>query len=96
MSGDGLEHEGLERLFGAAICRRDKELDKLFGRDVANAAKSVAWVCDTLKTLVDNPRLLDNKTFLLGTLRALVGSIDADNNPKMAALKIPKGEARRV
>ena len=72
------------------------ELERLFaqidasGNSVYLAAKNVAWVHDTLQTLVDNPRLLENREFLIGTLRSLIQSLDADNNPLMSALKIKK------
>ena len=65
-------------------------------RSTTRAAKNVAWVHDTLQKLVDNPRLLENGVFLVGTLKSLIKSLDADNNPAMAVLKIHKDEVRRL
>ncbi len=56
--------------------------------DVGRAARNVAWVHNTLQLLVDHPRLLENSDYLLGTLKSLIKSLDADNNPVMAILKL--------
>lgn len=61
---------------------------------ITRAAKNVAWVHYTLQKLVTHPRLLENRTFLIGTLRSLIKSLDADNNPVMAPLKVK--DVRRV
>lgn len=62
---------------------------------ITRAAKNVAWVHDTLQKLVTYPRLLENRTFLIGTLRSLIKSLDADSNPVMAPLKV-QGDSRRI
>ena len=93
MSGDGLEHDGLERLFANQSFVTKYGIRVVVDPAITRAAKNVAWVHDTLQLLVDYPRLLENPVYLLGTLRSLIESLDADNNPVMAVLRA-EGERR--
>ena len=60
------------------------------------AAINCNRVAGTLLKLVDNPRLLDNRTYLLGTLRSLAHSMDTGSNPRMRVLQLSDDEERDI
>jgi len=55
---------------------------------IDRAARNVAWVHDVIQLLIDHPRLLENRDYLIGTLRSLVHSLDPESNPTMTPLKV--------